>query len=295
MLQRQHGLDVLPVSNGGRTVSVFQTGQPFLTGQLRSDPDELRGLKEALAIQSEIGVPLDVGGARRGMLMLASQKPNFWNEDDLRFSEAVARWVGLLAHRAELAEQIATNAVEALAVKALGRLGAIIGDMLDVARIDQGVLEIEPQPIALVSFVEEIATAIATPDHAIHVLSPEELVVMADPRRIRQCIENLLTNALNHSPKDASVTGRVTRVARDNDETAHVEIIDEGPGIAPDVAPRIFERFVTGQRKEGGLGLGLFLAKRIAALHNGDLTFESQPGKGARFRLVLPLYDGSIG
>jgi NtrC-family two-component system sensor histidine kinase KinB len=59
------------------------------------------------------------------------------------------------------------------------------------------------------------------------------------------------------------------------------------------MASRIFERFVTGKGKDGGLGLGLFLAKRIAALHGGDLTFESAPGKGARFHLVLPLYDGN--
>jgi two-component system, OmpR family, sensor kinase len=339
-LQRQHGLDVLPVSNGGRAVLVYQTGQPFLTGRSQDDPEELRGIKEALGVQSQIGVPLNVGGSRRGMMMMASLRRDFWNEEDVRFSEAVARWVGVLAHRAELAEQIAANAVEQgrravadelitvmahdlrnyiapidmrmrlvrrrvekegradvrdldLALKALGRLAAIIGDILDVARIDQGVLQIDPQPIALVSLIEEITAAIATPDHPIAVHAPEELVVLADPRRVRQCVENLLSNALKHSPKDASVTVRVGRLVRERAEAARVEIIDEGPGIPPEVAPHIFERFVTGKRKEGGLGLGLFLAKRIAALHDGDLTFESEPGKGARFILVLPLHDTS--
>lgn len=341
-LQRQHGLDVLPLSNGGRTVSVYQTGQSFLSGQVRSDPDELRGLKETLAIQSEIGVALEVGGVRRGMIMVASQKPDCWSVEDLQFSEAVARWVGLLAHRAELTEQIGANAVEQgrravadelitvmahdlrnylapidmrlrvvrrrleqasraddvrdldLALKAFGRLSAIIGDLLDVARVDQGVLQIDKQPTALVSLIEEIAAAIATPDHAIDVRAAEELVVFADPRRVRQCIENMLANALKHSPKDASVTVQISRLARERDDAARVEIVDEGPGVDPDMSPRIFDRFVTGQRKEGGLGLGLYLAKRIAVLHGGDLTLLAQPGKGARFLLVLPMYTGGL-
>jgi signal transduction histidine kinase len=67
-----------------------------------------------------------------------------------------------------------------------------------------------------------------------------------------------------------------------------VEIVDEGPGIAPEVLPHIFERFVSGRK--GGLGLGLYLAKRIATLHNGTLDCESAPGAGARFTLSLPCF-----
>jgi signal transduction histidine kinase len=269
-------------------------------------------------------------------------KPELWNADDVSFSEAVVRWVGVLAHRAELAEQIAANAVEQgrravaeelitvmahdlrnylapidmrirmvrrrleqdgraadqrdldMALKALARLGGIVGDMLDVARIDRGVLQIEARPTALVALVEEIGAAIATPDHPIVVRAAEELIVLADPRRVRQCVENVLANALKHSPRDAAVTVQISRRARDGDDAAHIEIIDEGPGVDPGVGQHIFDRFVTGERKHGGLGLGLYLAKRIAVLHGGDLTFHSQPGKGARFELVLPLYTGSL-
>lgn len=335
--QRRHGLDILPVSNGGRVVWVYQTGKTFVTGDLQSDADELRGVKEALHIRSKIGVPLEVGGVRRGMMMIASLKPNLWNDDDARFAEAVARWVGVIAHRAELAEEIAKNAVEQgrravaeelvtvmahdlrnyvapiemriavvrrrlereqraadvkdldLGLKGLRRLNGIIGDMLDVARIDQGVLQIEPHPIAIVSLLEEIASAMATPDHAINVRSADEMMVLVDPQRLRQCVENLLSNALKHSPKDAAITVTVTRVARERDELAQLEVVDEGPGIPPEVGAQIFERFVTGKRKEGGLGLGLYLAKRIAVLHGGDLVYESPPGKGARFCLRLPI------
>src|SRR3954452_19351015 len=76
-LQKKLGLDVLPVSNGGRVVHVYKTGKTFTTGRLDLDPEELRGPKEALGIRSKIGVALEVGGKRRGMMMIASLKPEF--------------------------------------------------------------------------------------------------------------------------------------------------------------------------------------------------------------------------
>jgi signal transduction histidine kinase len=74
-----------------------------------------------------------------------------------------------------------------------------------------------------------------------------------------------------------------------------VEVVDEGPGIPPEQLPHLFERFRTGLPggRESGLGLGLYLAKRIAAVHGGDLTAESEPGRGARFTLSLPALDGA--
>ena len=335
--QRRHGLDVLPLSNGGRAVAVYRTGRTFLAADTQDDAEELRGIRDTLHVRAQIGVPLEVGGVRRGVVMAASQKPSFWNDADVRFAEAVARWMGMIAHRAELSEQIARNAVEQgrraaaeelitvmahdlrnymmpiemrvafvrrraerdqrvpdvrdldLALKGLQRLSAIVGDLLDVARIDQGVLQIEPYPVPLAPLLEEIASALATPDHGIDVRSSDELVVVVDPQRLRQCVENLLSNALKHSPDRAPVTVTVRRVTRLDGEMAQVEVADQGPGVAPDVGAHIFERFVSGQKREGGLGLGLYLAKRIAVLHGGDLVFDSEPGRGARFCLRLPI------
>src|SRR5215213_3380230 len=78
-LQKKLGLDVLPISNGGRVVHVFQTGQTFVTGHLDRDPEELRGPKFALNIRSKVGVPLEVGGRRRGMMMIASHQPEYFS------------------------------------------------------------------------------------------------------------------------------------------------------------------------------------------------------------------------
>jgi signal transduction histidine kinase len=112
---------------------------------------------------------------------------------------------------------------------------------------------------------------------------------MGDPARLRQCLENLVANAIQKSPSHAAVTVLAKREPQaDGRAWARVEVLDQGPGIPKEVLPHIFERFYTGKRSEGGLGLGLYLAKRIAAVHGGDLTADSPPGKGASFILTLP-------
>jgi len=335
-LQRRLGLDVLPLSNGGRVVHVFNTGATFVTGHLERDMEELRGVREGLRIRSKIGVPLHVSGERRGLVMIASLQPEFFAPEDVRFAEIVVHWIGNVAHRAELVAEIARNAAEQgrraaaeelvtvmahdlrnyispidvrlnllrrrserdkreqdvrdadLALRALERLSGLVSEILDVARIDHGLFVLDRRPFAIVPLIEEITATLATPEHAIEVDATEELVVVADCERVRQCIENLLSNAVKHSPAGAPVAVQIGRRPARDGEYAQVHVVDQGPGVSPDVQPRLFDRFVSGQGPNGGLGLGLYLAKRIAALHGGDLTVESEPGKGARFTLMLP-------
>src|SRR4051812_8543646 len=109
--QRKHGLDVLPISNGGRAVGVFQTGKTYASGRVDEDTDELRGIREILRVRSAIGIPLEVGGRRRGVLLIASQQRDKFTPADVRFAESVVRFIGVLAHRAELVEEIARNSV----------------------------------------------------------------------------------------------------------------------------------------------------------------------------------------
>ena len=87
--EKEKGLDRLPLSNGGRVVEVYLTGQSYWTGQAHCDPHELTGMTEDLGIQSEIIVPLYVNGQRRGNLLASSSVPHFFTEQDLRFLEAV--------------------------------------------------------------------------------------------------------------------------------------------------------------------------------------------------------------
>jgi signal transduction histidine kinase len=336
-LQRKLGLNVLAVSNGGRAVEVFRTGSVFLHGNVQQDPEELNGLKQGLGIQSHLGVPLEVGGERRGVLLAASQKPDFFSAEDARMAETVTRWVGLVAHRAELTEAIRANAAEqgrragaeelvtVLAHdlrnylspmrarldilrqrartdtamiedvdtmgRAVSRIEGLVSDILDVARLDRGMFDVTMQTLDLGELVREVAALFASPRHPVHLSLQigEPVRVLGEPARLRQCIENLVANAVQKSPSHAAVTVAVQREVQVNGEAiARVDVIDEGPGIPDEMLPQLFERFATSRLREGGLGLGLYLAKRIAAAHGGDLTAHSEPGRGARFTLKLP-------
>lgn len=335
--QKEHGLDLLQLSNGGRAVEVFRTGRTFFTGHSESDPEELVGIKDVLQIRSQIGIPL-VADGMRGVLLIASQKPDRWNEEDVRYGVAVAGWIGTVIHRAELVQEIARNATEQgrraaadelvtvlahdfrnhlapihlrlamvkrlaeagghaeeaqnlqQAIKGLERLGALVGDILDVARLDRGMFHLDPQPVDVVALLGECADAMLSPDQRVNVKvrARGRLSVMGDPARLRQVLENILANALKHSPRNAPVTVQVSEVAGGDGNQVRIEVIDEGPGVSPEMLPRIFDRFVSGETSSGGLGLGLYLAHRIATLHDGALEVENLPGKGARFVLTLP-------
>ena len=339
-LERKHGLDVLPLANGGCTVQVFRDGKTFYTGKLEGEPGELRGIKEALGVRSTIGVPLEVGGRRRGMLLLASQKAEFFTPEDVRYVETIASWVGVVAHRAELAEEIGRNAVEAgrragaeemitvlahdlrnylspismrlealrlraendgrgadageaiKALRSVKRLAELVGEILDVARIDQGLFQLRLEQMDLGALTTAAAAEWSTAEQPVQVtVQPgERPVVPGDAARLRQCLDNLIANAIQKSPRSAPVAIFVTRAAELRDGGfCKIEVLDQGPGIPEEMLPHVFERFVSGRRKEGGLGLGLYLARRVAQLHGGDLSVASAPGKGARFTLTLPV------
>lgn len=337
--QRKLGLDVLPIANGGRVVWVYKTGQTFATGSLQADSEELRGVKEALGIRSKLGVPLELGNKRRGMVMIASLEPDHFSERDVRCAETLVRWIGVLAHRAELAEETRRNSIEQsrratadelIAIvahdlrnylapielrlqvlksgvlrasepesvleeigrifKAFGQLRAMVTDLLDVARLDHGLFRIEPTLIDVAELIRDSARSLARPDIHVDVRlqSTGRILMYADAGRMRQCIDNLIANAVEQSPAGGTVTVLIGTATLEDGEYARVQVIDEGPGVAPEILPRIFERHTTGKAQHGGLGLGLFLAKRIVELHGGQLSVESQPGKGACFILTLP-------
>ena len=177
----------------------------------------------------------------------------------------------------------------------------MVGDILDIARIDQGLFELRLERVDLGALASAAAAELSTPQHPVEVTvqSGEPPLAPGDASRLRQCLDNLIANAIQKSPVDAPVSVFVTRAKEISGNEARpagyckVEVIDQGPGIPEEILPHVFERFVSGRRKEGGLGLGLYLAKRIAELHRGDLSAQSEPGKGARFILTLPAASGS--
>ncbi|CAN91632.1 two-component sensor histidine kinase [Sorangium cellulosum So ce56] len=195
--------------------------------------------------------------------------------------------LGLLRRRAELDGRVDDVRDADRATESVARLGQLISDLLDVGRIEQGLFEIAPAPMDLVSLARDIAVALGTPSVEIRVEGPRELVVVADRDRLRQAVENLVSNAIKHSPPGKGVLITLTSELIKGTEHAHVDVVDRGSGVPPEILPRIFDRFVT-DGYASGMGLGLYLASRIAAAHGATLAVSSPPGNGATFRLSLP-------
>jgi signal transduction histidine kinase/CheY-like chemotaxis protein len=170
----------------------------------------------------------------------------------------------------------------------------LVADLLDVSRAVAGKLHVERTRIS----IEEVLTS------AVHAIAPVarakqlELVtqierrlgkVRGDANRLLQVFENLLSNAVKFTP----ASGRITVSAKRESSMIAIAIADTGIGIPPDLLPRLFQPFSQSDdivtRAQGGLGLGLAIAREIVALHDGELMAESPgPGKGATFTIRLP-------
>ncbi len=197
-----------------------------------------------------------------------------------------------LIHRRAVREQATSYMRDAEgAVRGLQALSRLTSDLLDVGRLDQGLFVLNRQPMDVVRLVEEVAQATTVPRNEVQRRGPEELVLMADPERLRQALSNLVTNALKHSPAEVPVVVEVLRQKRKDGPWAVISVSDQGPGVPPHLLPRLFERFARGAGSSG-LGLGLYLARQIAAAHGGTLEVHSELNKGARFELSLPLERG---
>jgi two-component system OmpR family sensor kinase len=150
---------------------------------------------------------------------------------------------------------------------------------------------LDREPVDLIALAREAAAdfAAVAPDRPFTRQLQGEAVVLGDRIRLRQLIDNLLSNAWTHTPTTTPVRLSVRR--RDND--AALIVADEGPGIPPRAQERVFERFWRADpgrtRKRGGTGLGLSIVASIVAAHGGEVTLASTPGQGAAFTVRLPL------
>jgi two-component system OmpR family sensor kinase len=176
------------------------------------------------------------------------------------------------------------------------RMGVLVDDLLLLTRLDQGrPLEREPVDLARVAADAVDDARAVDPDREITLDTPERPTVTGDDVRLRQVMGNLLTNARQHTPPGTPVHVRVAT----EDGSAIVEVADEGPGLTPDQAVRVFERFYRADesrtRERGGTGLGLAIVAAITEAHGGKAAVETAPGAGARFRVELPLPSNGNG
>jgi signal transduction histidine kinase/CheY-like chemotaxis protein len=171
----------------------------------------------------------------------------------------------------------------------------MVDDLLDIARLERGKIELRTQTVnlnsAMLAAVDACLPMIQERSHSVETkLAPEPLFVDADPVRLEQLFSNLLVNACKFTPPG----GRIEASTSMRGLTAHASIADTGVGIAPEQLEALFAPFVQGEnslaRSAGGLGIGLSIARAIAELHGGNIKARSEGlDKGAVFEVALPV------
>jgi PAS domain S-box-containing protein len=183
------------------------------------------------------------------------------------------------------------NAVDMIVAQA-DQLGRLVGDLLLASQIEADRLDLRLLSIDLVEVARAAADQLRAQGYRVRLEAPSESIpVSADRQRLGQVFANLLTNAVKYSPQGSEV---VLEVERDGAE-ARAAVIDHGIGIAPDSLPRLLDRFfrVDGSAERAqGLGLGLFITRRIVEAHNGRISVASDLGHGSTFTVTLPIHLG---
>jgi signal transduction histidine kinase/ActR/RegA family two-component response regulator len=174
-------------------------------------------------------------------------------------------------------------------------LAHLIEDLLDVSRISRDKITLRKEAVDIAAIVGGAAATVrplmTDKNHELSLeLPPDAIYVLADPTRAEQIVANLLTNAAKYTNSG----GRVTVRAQTDHDQAVIQVIDTGIGLPPELLTRVFDLFAqadrTLDRSEGGLGIGLTVARKLAEMHGGDITADSAGlGKGSIFTVRLPL------
>ena len=186
-----------------------------------------------------------------------------------------------------------------IALRNVGQLQAMVGDLLEAARAESGKLAIHPRGVSLSLSVEETLGTFSAHARQKGVQLRQDFagdlpLLYVDPRRLKQILTNLVDNALKFTPKEGSVTVRAGLFGEDRD-FLQVSVMDTGCGISASDAERIFDRLYqvdnSFDTNRNGLGLGLHITKELVVRHGGRIWAEGQPGKGASFHFTLPLFS----
>ena len=178
-------------------------------------------------------------------------------------------------------------------VREARRLRDLVSELLDAQRLEQGRVVMDLEPTDLRQIVEAVRERHAEEGPTVRVTGPEQpLIGSVDRPRIEQVIENLVENARKYAP-DAEAPEIVIETA---EGTARIAVVDHGVGIPEAERERIFERFFRASNVQNvtdtGLGLGLYICRRIVEAHGGSIRHEPTPGGGSTFVVNLPLDDG---
>ncbi len=300
------------------------------------------------------GIPLELKGQPLGSFCVVDSHPRRWTEREVEIlttlAESVMAEIQLRVTAREL-EQAAREREEVLSIvshdlrnplgsvvaaselldhpglpddqrnrqveiirRAGQRMLRLTNDLLDLARLDAGAIELDPAPVHVAQLLRDaadMAAALLEDDITLAVEPPDDdVTVRLDADRIHQALSNLLNNALRVTPDGGRITlrGRLVHEpdgdtdgadpADSPDTAGHptagaslvIELEDTGPGIPPEQLPRVFDRYFQGEgAARGTAGLGLAMVQAIAEAHDGIARAESEEGKGSRFTVEIPV------
>ena len=192
--------------------------------------------------------------------------------------------------------QATGNAVSAL--DEIDRMSRIVESLMDITRLDAGGERMKMRPLDLTALarttLDQMRLLADAKNIPLDLNAPDELVIVADPFRIKQVLVNLIDNAIKYTPdSDLPTPGRdITLHITTEPEAVVLEVADHGVGMTTEAVPRIFDRFFRAEesrnRSAGGVGLGLAIVKAIVSAHHGIVRAESEPGRGTRMVVELP-------
>ncbi|MES2978658.1 MAG: ATP-binding protein [Pseudomonadota bacterium] len=213
---------------------------------------------------------------------------------ELRNPLAPIRAAAEVLKRGKLDEARVQKTSEIIA-RQVSHMTSLVDDLLDVSRVTRGLVTLEKNPISIhrivTDSIEQVMPLIRSRKHHLATQMPSiEAVVMGDNKRLVQVMGNLLNNAAKYTPEG----GHISVSAEVVEDRVVLSVVDDGIGMEPAVADRVFDLFAqaerTPDRSSGGLGLGLALVKSLVELHGGTVSCQSEGlGKGSRFAVMLPV------
>jgi two-component system sensor histidine kinase KdpD len=299
------------------------TGRAVSSGDITNDERVSIALRSAgsnVDTRSYLAVPLVCLGEVIGALQIDSKDVNAFDDDDLTLLEGLAAQVAgviesarrfalvmelerlksdfisrvshelrtpitiidgfvmtMLDHGDRL-DQDARDDMLRRCRTASARLSRLIEELITLARLETGVIQPQPAPTKMKKLLDDVARA-ATDPSAVRVEAPDDLILTIDPELTRRALGFLVDNAAKY--------GDEAMVIITNDGV--IEVLDRGPGIAPDVKDSLFELFTRGRATTDipGLGLGLPMARTLVAAMGGEMTIDDRPGGGTVVRIVL--------
>jgi len=271
--------------------SEFATWAPYRGAGVQGDEIEQLGLhfdRMAERLQALIGTLRERDTLRRELVNHVSH--------DLRTPLAALHgYLETLQLKAGRSSPAERQAYLDAALRHSRRLSRLVGDLFELAKLDAHAIQPRRERFPAAELLQDIAQKyqIAAQEHRIEIdlrLPLAALFVEADIGMIERLLDNLILNALHHTPPN----GRIVLELGTRDETVAFAVTDTGHGIAPEELPFVFDRFYRGSRRaqdDGNhLGLGLAIARRIAELHGGELRASSELGRGTRFDFDLPVH-----